>query len=124
MNGVWVDQSDCNNIVEKTGINHEQLNCIIVITRDLINALARVEITKEHIKEKYSGKISDKKLESLLNCVMIHKEHWYSSLLFTNTQETFFMTNNIFRQNKMILKYMGDLLDLLKNQSEDGRNFK
>ena len=113
---VWVDHVDNNMIVEKFSITQEQVDCIIDVTRNLLNSLARGETTKALIKEKYAKKISEKKLSILMDKVSIHSKHWHDTMLFSNVQDTFFNTERIVKQNEIMLRFMKELIGLIREQ--------
>ena len=113
---VWINHDDDNKITEKFNITHEQLLCIVDITRSLVNGLSRGETTKEKIRKHYVAKISEKKLDTLINQVLIHSKYWSSTLLFSNTQDTYFEVQLIAKQNRAILKIMKELIDLIREQ--------
>ena len=113
---IWINHADDSKITEKFNITQEQLLCIVDITRSLVNALSRGETTKEKIREHYVLKISEKKLDTLINQVLIHSKHWSSTLLFSNTQDTYFEVQLIAKQNKEILTIMKGLIDIIREQ--------
>lgn len=121
MKSLWVDNIPDTEIQEKYSVTHEQLSCITNITNNMLQGLARGELTAERIKKENTDQISDKKLDVLLNEVLVYQKHWRDAILFSNIQDASSNTRRIVRQNNNILKIMGEMFDILLDLRDERR---
>lgn len=119
---VWVHNASEDELTEKFSVTKEQLRCVLDVSRTVLNALARGDITKEGIRERYSGKLSPVKFESLSNTLLVNQKHWHDSLLFSNAQDSHYSINHIVKQNDAIIKLLNELLDTLQSETLRGRS--
>ncbi len=113
---VWVEGMSEDEIAEKFNITKEQVQCIVDFSRTTLNALARGDITKDGIRNKYSDKLSAVKFESLSNSLLVHQKYWYDSLLFSNAQDSHMNLDLVARQNAAILKSLNEILRILRSE--------
>lgn len=110
-----------DEIVEKFDITKEQLLCIADLSRTILNALARGDMTKETLRKRYSDKLSTIKFESLSNTILVNQKHWYDTILFSNVQDYNYNIDYVTKQNGMIIKLLSEVLDALQSETSYGR---
>ena len=115
-----IDHVREDKLAEKFNVGKEQLRCIIAIVQNGLNELARGDTTKEKLEAKYSNRISPAKLESMLNGILVHQKHWYDSLSFSNTQDTYLLISRVAKQNDAIMESLGEMLDILRSERPHG----
>ena len=65
--------------------------------------------------------LSKKKLDVLMNQIKIHKTHWRETMIFSDAQDTYFKTNKIIQQNKILIKLIQELIELKKDEQSRQR---
>ena len=119
---VWVHNASEDELTEKFNMTKEQLRYIVDVARTALNALARGDMTKESMRERYSDKMSPAKFESLSNTLLVSQKHWYDSLLFSNAQDSHYSINHVVKQNDAIIKLLNELLDTLQSETPRERS--
>lgn len=116
---MWIERMRVDEILEKFNLTKQQLDSILGSTRNLMSDYLRSNLSDLKIKDvcKKSG-MSDSKVDTVLNTVKIYSEFWNRMLVFSNTQDTFFKSNEIKQQNIQILNILKEILVLLREMKE------
>lgn len=118
---IWVHDTNEEELAEKFNVTREQLRCVMDVGRTVLNALARGDMTKEDIREKYSDKLTPDKFESLSNSLLVNQKYWYDSLLFSNAQDSRYSIDHVVKQNEVIIRLLNRILDALQSETPRGR---
>lgn len=118
---IWDHNVNEDELTERLNVTKEQLQCVSNVGRTILNALARGDMTKETIREKYADKLSPKKFESLSNSLLVNQKHWYDSVLFANTQDSRYAVDYIVKQNVLIIKLLNEILDTFSSETSRER---
>lgn len=118
----WVHDASEDDLAEKFSVTKEQLRCIVGVARIALNALARGDMTKESMRERYSDKLSPAKFESLSNTLLASQKHWCDSLLFSNAQDSRHSIAHVAKQNEAIIKLLHGVLDTLLSNAPRGKS--
>ena len=119
---IWAHDASEDELAEKFSVSKEQLRCVVDVARTALNALARGDMTKESMRERYSDKLSPDKFESLSNTLLVSQKYWYDSLLFSNAQDSYHSINYIMKQNDVLIKLLHEMLDALQLDAPRGRS--
>ncbi|MXX21087.1 MAG: hypothetical protein F4Y82_02385 [Cenarchaeum sp. SB0665_bin_23] len=120
MDSLWMDKIDKNLIVEKFGIDQEQLNCIIDMTGHYMQDIMRGDNTEKQIRDMLlENGLSKSKVDTMMRSVMLLERGWYRWLLFRNTQDGLYNIQEIKEQNTYILETLREILVLLKGPKFD-----
>lgn len=123
MNSLWMDKMDNDSIVEKFGIDKEQLNCIIDMTGHYMQDIMRGDSTETQIRETLlENGLSKSKINTMLRSIMLLEQGWNRWLLFRNTQDSLYNIQEIKEQNTYILETLREILVLLKGPKSDRLN--
>ena len=104
---------------ERYGIDREKIRCLTDLTENALNGMSCGIVTKEKLEETYKKHMSEKKTNAMINQISVYSEHHYKTTLFANTQEVFFDTKQIIRQNMEILRLLKELVDLKKEERRE-----
>ena len=118
MTAFWEERVSSALIVKRFKITREQFTCISKITGTNMNRLSRGTMTIARLQAKFKKTLSKQKSDVLLEQILRHKENWYASLVFANTQDVLRKANEISAQNKEILGTLQDLTRLLGGARE------
>ena len=108
---------------ERYGIDREKIRCLTDLTENALNGMSCGIVTKEKLEETYKKHMSEKKTNAMINQISVYSEHHYKTTLFANTQEVFFDTKQIIRQNMEILRLLKELVDLKKEERHEQRKW-
>ena len=123
MRQVWIEQRSVKEIVDKTGITKEQLSSIINLSRNYMTGLLRSTTTAEKIdKQCRDAGLSAKKTDALIDILSKEADPWGRRLVFSNTQDSFFILQEIQKQNKALLDSVVEILNLLKKITTPPQN--
>ena len=118
MKDVWVNNESKKILVEKYGIDDEKIQCIINLTGQILDDLSCGITTKEILIERCKSHISEKKTTILINQILVYKEHWSTTTLFSNVRETSLKISEFALQNREMLRLLQELVDLRKKENE------
>lgn len=122
ISSIWAHSASESELSEKFNISKEQLRCTTNVGRTILNALARGDMTKESMRERYSAKLSPAKFESLSNAILVNQERWYDSLLFSNSQDSSYSVDHVVKQNEAMVSLLGEILSTVKSQISQRRS--
>ena len=118
---MFVERTKPSILTKEQGITPQQLRAISGLARNLMNYLARSTMSeKKIINACEEAKLSQSKIDTLVNTLKINSEYWRNMLVFSNTQDVYFLTQDMAQQNEMILRTLQEILKLLKGN--DGSN--
>lgn len=123
MDSVWMDKMDNDSVIEKFGIDKEQLNCMMDMTGHYMQDIMRGDNTEAEIRNTLlKNGLSKPKVDTMLRSIMLLERRWYRWLLFRNTQDSLYNIQEIKEQNTYILEALREILILLKNTRPDRPN--
>lgn len=125
MDALWVEKLDDQTVMERYGIDQEQLRCITDMSSHYMQDLMRGDSTEENIRAMLleSG-LSKKKVDVLVRSIKGQEGEWYRWLLFRNAQDSFYNTQEIREQNTRILETLREILGMLKDQRSERRTMQ
>lgn len=116
IDSLWMDKTNNDSVVEKFGINKEQLNCITDLTSHYMQDIMRGDSTELHIRKiLLENGLSKSKVNTMLRSIMLLERGWYRWLLFRNAQDSLYGIQEIKEQNTYILETLKEILILLKD---------
>lgn len=116
IDSLWMDKINNDVVVEKFGINKEQLNCIIDMASRYMQDIMRGDSTASHIRQTLlENGLSKSKANTMLHSIMLLEQGWYRWLLFRNAQDSLYSIQEIKEQNTYILETLKEILILLKD---------
>lgn len=126
VNEMFVERTRPSILTKEQDITQQQLRAILGVARNLMNSLARSSTSeKKIIKVCEEAKLSQSKIDTLINTLKINSEYWRNMVVFSNTQDAYFLTQDIAQQNEMILHTLQEILKLLKgNDSSNTQHFQ
>ena len=117
-NEMWVEQKPHKILIREQNLTSQQLQTISNLTRKLMSDLARSVTSEKKLRnECISAKLSKSKTDTFLNTLKVNSEFWKNLLVFSNTQDNFFSSQDIRQQNDLILRSLHEILNLIKNQN-------
>ncbi len=125
MDALWLDKMDDEAVIERYGIDQEQLRCITDMSSHYMQDLMRGDSTEEKIRNVLlENGLSKVKVDSMIKSIMGQEGDWYRWLLFRNTQDNYYNTQEIREQNVRILETLKEILALLKDQKPERRTMQ
>lgn len=125
MDALWLDKMDDESVIERYGIDQEQLRCITDMSSHYMQDLMRGDSTEEKIRSVLlENGLSKVKVDSMIKSIMGQEGDWYRWLLFRNTQDNYYNTQEIREQNVRILETLKEILALLKDQKPERRTMQ
>ena len=125
MDALWLDKMDDESVIERYGIDQEQLRCITDMSSHYMQDLMRGDSTEEKIRGVLlENGLSKVKVDSMIKSIMGQEGDWYRWLLFRNTQDNYYNTQEIREQNVRILETLKEILALLKDQKPERRTMQ
>lgn len=116
---VWVENTKSKEVSEKLGLTIAENNALADLFRNAMTEYLRSESSIQIIANKLTKEgFSESKVDTFTNTLKINSEHWRNFLVFSNTQDVYFKTNEIEEQNREILKLMRDMLKLFRNDDD------
>ena len=120
MDSLWVDKMSDEAVIEKFGIDREQLSCIIDMSSHYLQDIMRGDSTETRIRETLlENGLSKKKANIVLQSIREQEREWYRWLLFRNAQDSYYGIQEIKDQNVRMLEILKDILVLLKGQKSN-----
>ena len=125
MDALWLEKMDDETVIERYGIDQEQLRCITDMSSHYMQDLMRGDSTEEKIRSVLlENGLSKVKVDSMMKSIMGQEGDWYRWLLFRNTQDNYYNTQEIREQNVRILETLKEILALLKDQKPERRTMQ
>lgn len=116
IDSLWMDKTNNDSVVEKFGVNKEQLNCITDLTSHYMQDIMRGDSTELQIRKiLLENGLSKSKVNTMLHSIMLLERGWYRWLLFRNAQDSLYGIQEIKEQNTYILETLKEILILLKD---------
>ncbi len=116
IDSLWMDKINNDSVVERFGIDKEQLNCIIDLTSHYMQDIMRGDSTESQIRQiLLENGLSKSKANTMLHSIMLLERGWYRWLLFRNAQDSLYSIQEIKEQNTYILETLKEILILLKD---------
>ena len=116
IDSLWMDKKNNDSVVERFGIDKEQLNCIIDLTSHYMQDIMRGDSTESQIRQiLLENGLSKSKANTMLHSIMLLERGWYRWLLFRNAQDSLYSIQEIKEQNTYILETLKEILILLKD---------
>ena len=118
---MFVERTEPSILTKEQNMTQQQLRAISRLARNLMNHLARSSMSEKKItKACEEAKLSQSKIDTIINTLKINSEYWRNMLVFSNTQDVYFLTQDIAQQNEMIMRTLQEILKILKG--DDGSN--
>ena len=125
MDALWLEKMDDEAVIERYGIDQEQLRCITDMSSHYMQDLMRGDSTEEKIRSVLlENGLSKVKVDAMMKSIMGQEGDWYRWLLFRNTQDNYYNTQEIREQNVRILETLKEILALLKDQKPERRTMQ
>lgn len=116
IDSLWMDKINNDSVVERFGIDKEQLNCIVDMTSHYMQDIMRGDSTESQIRQiLLENGLSKSKANTMLHSIMLLERGWYRWLLFRNAQDSLYSIQEIKEQNTYILETLKEILILLKD---------
>lgn len=125
MDALWMEKMDDESVIERYGIDQEQLRCITDMSSHHMQDLMRGDSTEEKIRSMLlENGLSKAKVDVMMRSIMDQEGDWYRWLIFRNAQDNYYNTQEIREQNVRILETLKEILALLKDQKPERRTMQ
>ena len=125
MNEMWIERKQFKELSQELEIPIYLVVSIGNITRNFMDSLLKSELSEKKIRSMCKlSDFSESKIDVLVNTLLINSEHWRNTVIFRNTQKTYFESQNkqdtrdmladIKKQNDLILRIMQEIAKTFK----------